>query len=428
MEGLHLARSSAAVAWRGRLAFLDHHLDLAFPLAMGLLCLNARYPAFVLLLLWLIWRLLLHVERHPLVAVFLILLGAQAGQFVLERDLQPSSVSDPLVIALGFVAMVGRSDRQWRQTLAWIGFALVPLLIWAVFQDPSQRLDLPVGGLNRLGFLLGILQLAAWASAWMARGLGLRLLFSGLTLAAFPLLLANGSRVALLAPALSVIGVLMLAVWREPFWLPSAWDAVWDAVRRWRKPVLSLALALCVLVAGVAVHAWYLHPRQPGGNVLSDRGRVDTALCWLRQPIRRGDKKFVFGLGYNEDVQKHCDGRKLASLQEAGRPDGLPHAHNAYAQIAAENGLLGVLSLLSVMALLLRQLFWPGHGHPPSQGYRDRVFFFAAPILGYLLLTGFVSSFQLFLMSNQILIGLALAALWPSPAIPAEPARAPSQA
>lgn len=405
---------------------LDRVADGAFPIAIGLLCLDARYPAYVLLLVWLIWRLLLQLQRHPLVAVFLLLLGAQAGQFVLERDLQPSSVSDPLVIALGFVAMVGRSDRQWRQALAWISASLVPLLIWALLQDPAQRLDLPVGGLNRLGFLLGLLQLASWASGWLAGRTVSRWFFHGLALLAIPLLLRNGSRVALLAPLLAVIATVLLALWRNPHWLPQPWQR-W---RRWRAPILSVALGASVVGAVAAAQLWYLNPTMPGGNVLSDRGRVDTALCWMRQPARRGDKKFVFGLGYNENVQRYCNGRKIASLREAGRPEGLPHAHNSFAQIAAENGLLGVLSFLALMALVLRQLFWPDPRIQVSHAYATRMFCFAVPLLGYLLLTGMVSSFQLFLMSNQLLIGLGLASLWPagSPAEAAEqaPARLPA--
>lgn len=394
---------------------LDRWLDGVFPVAIGLLCLDARYPAYVLLLLWLVWRLALQVERQPLVVIFLLLLGAQAGQFVLERDLQPSSVSDPLVIALGFVAMVGRQDRQWRTTLAWVSVCTVPLMIWALGQDPAQPLDLPVGGINRLGFLLGVLQLASWASAWMAGRWWSRAVFACLGIGCVTLLLHNGSRVALLAPALAVLITVTVALVCRPLWLPSTIQGL----LAWRRRIL-LGVAVAGLIGGAAVvQHWYLDspatpeqvPSAASLNVLSDRGRVETALCWARQPLRRGEKRFLFGLGHNAMVQRHCGARQVPSMRLMRRPEGLPHAHNLFAQIAAENGLLGVLSLGAVLVLLARQA-WITVAVP--QAAITRRFLFAIPLLVYLALNATVSSFQLFLMSNQLLIGLGLASLWPA--------------
>jgi hypothetical protein len=391
----------------------DPWMDATFPVATGLLCLDARYPAYVLLFLWLVWRLMLQVKRQPLVVVFLLLLGAQAGQFVLERDLQPSSASDPLVIALGFVAMAGRRDAQWRDTLYWVSLCMLPLIVWSLGQDPLQPLDLPVGGINRLGFLLGILQLACWASAWMAGDWWKRCLFAGLAIGSVPMLIQNGSRVGLLAPLVAVLATLVIALAFRPNWLPKATKGLLAA----RRKILLLVLLLGLASSGVVLRHWYYEPslapvadQSPASlNVLSDAGRLQTALCWANQPIRSGGKRFVFGLGNNTVVQRRCDGRKVSSMRLMGRPEGLPHAHNLFAQIFAENGLIGVISLGAVLALLAHKA-WSSQAS--SSSFAARRFFFAVPLLIYFLLNALVSSFQLFMLSNQLLIGLGLATLW----------------
>jgi hypothetical protein len=395
-------RATPGLAWCDRVA------DAAWPVAVALLCLDARYAAYLTVLVWLIWRLLLQVQRYPLAVVFLLLLGAQAGQFVLERDLQPSSASDPLVIALGFVAMLGRTEAQWRCTLRWLALAIVPLALWASGQDPSVRLALPVGGINRLGFLLGLLQLSAWAAAGLSRSWWSCLGYSTLVLVSVPIILHNGSRVAFLAPPLAVAITVVLAVWRRSEWLPQEWMVL----LRWRRQILQAFLAGVLVMITVVARSWYLNPSVPGGNVLSDRGRIDTSLCWTRQPLRRGEEKLLFGLGYNQKVQRYCGSKALPSMAEAGRPDGLPHAHNLFAQVVAENGLLGLLSLGSVLVLLARQVFMDVAG---QGAFSRRLFFYGVPLLLYLAMNGLVSSFQLFLMTNQLLIGLGLASLWRGP-------------
>lgn len=405
---LRLIRSCAEAL----LAWLDGPLDLAFPIAVGLLCLDQRTPAFLTLLVWLIFRLAQQAGRQPLAGVFLLLLGAQAGQFVLERDLQPSSASDPLVIALGCVAMLGRSPQQWVRTLRWIALSIVPLAIWAAGQDPALPLDPPVGGINRLGFLLGLLQLAAWASIWCSRTWWARLFFGGLVMAAIHLALHNGSRVALFAPllAFTLSMGLMLLLLRPGTGL----SQLWIVLLRWRRSLLALLLTVCLCAGGVVIQRWYFSPSSAGEmNALSDLGRVETASCWARQPLKRGGEKLLLGLGYNQAVQARCTAKQVPSLRQMQRPVGLPHAHHLFAQVFAENGLLGLVSLVAVLSLLAWRL-WFGLRLELRLGVCGLAFLYSLPLLLYLLMNGLVSSFQIFLMSNQLLIGVALASLWPA--------------
>lgn len=386
--------------------------DIAFPLAVALLCLDQRTLAFLLLLVWLLVRLAQQVPRRPLVAVFLLLLGAQAGQFVLERDLQPSSASDPLVIALGLVAMLGRSALQWRTTLRCIALSIIPLALWAAGQDQMARLDLPVGGLNRLGFLLGILQLASWASLWLSRCAWTRIFYGALTVIAMRMVLHNGSRVTLLAPACAVLlAVAYVVVRGSSEGCPRAWVGLVKWLHR-RQYILVLTTVFGCFVLLQTTLSWYLNPGEAQKYVLSDRGRIETALCWASQPLRRDVDKFLLGVGYNRSVQARCTGERLPAVAEGGRPEGLPHAHNLFAQVFAENGFLGFSSLAVVLGLLvwrLRLILLGVAGWLQT----EITVLFGLPLLVYLLLNGLVSSFQIFLMSNQLLIGLGLASFWP---------------
>jgi len=398
--------------WGWFLERFEGWCDLAFPLAIALLCLDQRTPAFSLLLVWLLVRLGQQVPRRPLVAVFLLLLGAQAGQFVLERDLQPSSASDPLVIALGLVAMLGRSALQWRSTLRCVALSIVPLALWAAGQDPAVRLDLPVGGLNRLGFLLGILQLAAWASIWLSRCAWTRFLYGTLTILSVPMVLHNGSRVTLLAPACAVlVGVACVVIRRGSEGFPGAWLGFVNWIQQRRHVLMLIASFVCVLLLQTTL-SWYLNPGVAQRNVLSDRGRIETALCWASQPLGRGVDKALLGVGYNRSVQVRCTGKKLPAVAEVGRPEGLPHAHNLFAQVFAENGLLGFGSLMVLLGLMVWRMRLILSGVAGWENAEIAVLF-GLPLLVYLLLNGLVSSFQIFLMSNQLLIGLGLASLWP---------------
>jgi hypothetical protein len=400
--------------WSRFLQSVEGWWDAAFPLAIALLCLDQRTPAFLVLLVWLVVRLVQQLPRHPLVAVFLLLLGAQAGQFVLERDLQPSSASDPLVIALGLVAMLGRSALQWRISLRWVALSIVPLAFWAAGQDPAARLDLPVGGINRLGFLLGIVQLAAWASIWLSRSAWTRLSYGALTVLSIPMVLQNGSRVTLLAPACAVLLALTCVVIRgRSEGCPAGWEGLVNWLQRRRRVLLLITAVGCAVVLQTVL-SWYLDPGVAQKNVLSDRGRIDTALCWASQPLRRGADKALLGVGYNRSVQVRCSGKRLPAVAEAGRPEGLPHAHNLFAQVFAENGLLGLTSLAVVLGLLLWRLRLMLSGLA-GWAQAEITVLFGFPLLVYLLLNGLVSSFQIFLMSNQLLIGLGLASFWPHP-------------
>jgi O-antigen ligase len=200
----------------------------------------------------------------------------------------------------------------------------------------------------------------------------------------------SGSRAALAAPLLSLLLAAILQHYSKG--------------RSLIQALLSLGL-IAGLILG-SLQLWYRYSPDAAINRLSDGMRFPTALCWAKAPIQQG--KALFGLGYNQKVRSHCDGDHLPIVRAAGRPEGLPHAHNVGAQLMAETGLAGLTALVGTC-------LWAG------QRLRQRLI--AAPCgdpivlntllpLGlYLLLMAMSTSYEIYLMLNQVLIGFTLAAL-----------------
>lgn len=176
----------------------------------------------------------------------------------------------------------------------------------------------------------------------------------------------------------------------------------------------GLSLILLGTIAIGSLQAWYGTSHDGKTNQLSDAMRFPTAKCWATAPFHAG--KELLGLGYNQKVRKRCDGDTIPVLRQAGRPEGLPHAHNAAAQILAETGLAGLTALIAAVAWSLRATLrglTPGRDQPLV---RELIL----PLMVYFLLTGMTTSFQIYLVLNQILIGYSLAALT-SPIIQQQP-------
>jgi len=372
------------------LSQIDPWLDLAFPLATALLCLDQSRWAYGVLGLWLLLRLTRHALKEHwawlLVGLFLV----NAGIILNDKGMQPSDPTDLMVIALAFAAGLHRSTQQWRTSFAWISSSLIPLGVYSLFLNGPELLKFPGFNVNRLSFLLGVLMITAWGLGRSSSEQRSTIGWLGMASLALPLAVMSGSRAALAAPLLSLLLAAILQHCSKAGSLT--------------KALLGLAL-----VAGLSLGSlqlWYRYSPDAAINRLSDGMRFPTALCWAKAPIQQG--KALFGLGYNQKVRSHCDGDHLPIMRAAGRPEGLPHAHNVGAQLMAETGLAGLTALVGTC-------LWAG------QRLRQRLI--AAPCgdpivlntllpLGlYLLLMAMSTSYEIYLMLNQVLIGFTLAAL-----------------
>ena len=119
------------------LSLIDPWLDLAFPLATALLCLDQSRWAYGVLGLWLLLRLARQALKEHwawlLVGLFLV----NAGIILNDKGMQPSDPTDLMVIALAFAAGLHRSTQQWRTSFAWISSSLIPLGVYSLlFNEP----------------------------------------------------------------------------------------------------------------------------------------------------------------------------------------------------------------------------------------------------------------------------------------------------
>ena len=404
---------------------LDTWLDLCIPAATALLLSGLPELAYGALGLWLVVRLILQSREHSLYLIFLGLALSNMGAMVLERGNKPSDASDLLIIALSFAAGAQRPSNRMITSLAQISFCLLPIAVAACLTEPGQLLQFPDINVNRLSFLLGLLVTASWGIADFSPPGRKRWAWMGWTSMALPLILMSGSRAPLILPILGI--AISKAISHKQPQCPEARGSIQPL---WKRTAATAA-ALVILSAG-ATQAWYHYSADAGINRVSDTWRTSTALCWLKQPFREGEA--LLGLGYANKIRKHCDSAKLPAMQKAiddssltveqrtvaqrAAAKGLPHAHNSYAQIIAETGLIGLGAVLLTTIWLARAVQRSRQKPAAEQTIQDRLILRAAlPIGLYLAITGATTSFHIYLPLNQVVIGYLLAIF---SAVPAE--------
>ena len=403
---------------------LDAWIDLCIPAATALLLLGLPSLAYGALGLWLVSRLILQSAEQPLYLVFLGLALSNMGAMVLERGNKPSDASDLIIIALSFAAGSQRPSNRVITSISQISLCLLPIAVAACLTKPGQLLQFPDVNVNRLSFLLGLLVTAIWGLAdFSAPGLK-RWAWMGWASMALPLILMSGSRAPMILPILGIAisKVISQKQTRHP--------AARESVQPLWKRTAATATGLLILSAG-ATQAWYHYSADAGINRVSDTWRTNTALCWIKQPFKEGEP--LLGLGYANKVRKHCDSAKLPAMQKAiedssltteqravaqrAAAKGLPHAHNSYAQIVAETGLIGLSAVLLPAVWIARTVQRSRQKPAAEQTSRDRLILrVALPIGLYLAITGATTSFHIYLPLNQVLIGYLLAVFSAEPA------------
>ncbi|MFO7629232.1 MAG: O-antigen ligase family protein [Prochlorococcaceae cyanobacterium] len=380
---------------------LDSWIDLIFPLATTCLSFDNRQAAYSLLTLWIACRLALNCRSERLNWILLGLLLVNAGTIALDRDLQPSSPSDLLIIALAFAAGLNRSAQQWKRSLQLISLSALPLLALLIIHPPNAPdvLQLPGFNVNRLAFLTGILLISGWSMARAGAFTAMRLGGLSIVLACLAIAILTKSRAAVIAPILAIIlsYIVESLLIRKP-----------SAAKRRRA---WLAMAATGLIALGSAYQWYGRGSLSHEDLTSDGMRLPTALCWANQAFQN-PTAMAYGWGFNQRVRSRCDGDNIPILLQVSppRPKGLPHAHNLYAQVLGETGLSGFLAVLAATLWAGKKLL----SRPRTEikiPSESLLCSYLAPLSTYLLLNTLFTSFHIYLMPSQILIGYSLAAL-----------------
>lgn len=376
-------------------------LDLLLPLSLlGLAWQRSGDPAGMIwiLALWCGLKLLGNLPGQPAYAVLIGVLAVSVGAVI--HPVSVAAPTDLILVLLAFAAGLRQAPAQWPLAL-WMVLCTVVVSLpfvefdrlndnfeaipWSALRErlPQQLIRIQKITINRSGYLYGLLALVGYglfrweARVWWSRGAALIAALS------FVLAFGTGSRAAVLFPILAVLGA-------ELCWQRRQW------VARHGRALAAVVLGLS-LVFNVATYA----PASPLANLNpSDAGRARVAQCFVLRALRAGPDLFT-GQGYDR-VSDHCASKVF--LPE--RTTGIPHAHNLFLQVLADQGLVSLVLLLIALGLTFQRLF---QGLAGDQGPLCRL---ALACAVFILMSSLVESTLLKTSLQQVITGYLLALAW----------------
>ena len=273
--------------------------------------------------------------------VLLALVLLQARNIILRDDYRGPVMF--LLIGSGLLIGSQLTQRHWLRLLTWMSLAVAPIALFFAIQLSAtgdwsfqNMFDLyyatmqrSLGSINRLATLTTFLTLAAWYSSTQEGRLFWRGVHLVLCALGYWVILGTDSRMAILAMPLAVA-------------LP------WLGLRlchRMKRSQWVLILMGAGSLLGAAAWKLVIAP-----DIGSDTMRLRMASCWVRKGMLKSTERFWMGSGY--------DTSGLREACESVRPGlSFGHAHNTWAQVAGNHGLLGLIVLMALTGLILRGLW-----------------------------------------------------------------------
>ncbi|MDA9661520.1 O-antigen ligase family protein [bacterium] len=280
-----------------------------------------------------------------LIGVLLVSLSA------LFHPLTVSAPTDLVLVLLACAAGLQQTTRQWRVAcwcLLAIVFACLPfvewdrfngnlaLIPWAQLRDwlPEEAIRIQRITISRSAYLFGLFSLIGYSLWRFERRSLLRWMAAISGVLSFVMALATGSRAAFAYPLLAML--LTEVVWRYR-----------DVVVRHAR---SFATAL--LVGGLCFNVLLYWPSGPiAKGDPSDVGRAEVARCFIAESARSW-QEFLGGQGYDR-VSDRC----VKKVFLPNPPRGIPHAHNAFLQVLADQGVVAFLLMVCALWLGFTRLF-----------------------------------------------------------------------
>ncbi|MFN5162431.1 MAG: hypothetical protein ACK5FE_16695 [Cyanobacteriota bacterium] len=278
----------------------------------------------------------------------------------------PNSIQDWILVLAGFAIGCRTGLRQWNRF--WQMWLLASVVVaaatwgWLRGANVSFLPDLQLGlyWTSMAGYLIGISAIVA-AAFLIVRGRPLQTVVAGLALAASLVgLAAAESRASqsfvVLALAVSAGTTALLrnptAPWLKPFR---------QNPRRLKQLAHGLLMAASSL--GVALWAWITFSNQASFLASiqwlnpSDQGRAILSRCYFGIPFSGGNR-FLMGGGFQRSREIYCPSSKthINDLLGLDPNKTFTHAHNLWAQIAGDSGMLALLVAIFICAALIR--FW----------------------------------------------------------------------
>ena len=342
MDSLLVERLRAAVPW----------LDALIPFSLLGFAFERNADPTVTVWLLVLWCGLKLVTRLPKTPLYGVLIGVLLVSLsALFHPLTVSAPTDLVLVLLACAAGLQQTPRQWRIAF-WCLLAIVlvclpflewdrfngnlELIPWAQLRDwlPEEAIRIQRITISRSAYLFGLFSLIGYSLWRFERRSLLRWMAAISGVLSFVMALATGSRAAFAYPLLAVL--LTEVVWRYR-----------DVVVRHAR---SFATAL--LVGGLCFNVLLYWPSGPiAKGDPSDVGRAEVARCFIAESARSW-QEFWGGQGYDR-VSDRC----VKKVFLPNPPRGIPHAHNAFLQVLADQGVVAFLLMVWGLWLGFTRLF-----------------------------------------------------------------------
>lgn len=367
----HPASSSPPLHW------IDTSAALLI-LCSGVLCLLPsvlpHQDEMAPLLIGLGLLLLNHSRQQPMRLLYLTLLLLLPRVYLQgdERYLfSEISLFDYILIALAFAASHRLPVAFWRVLFpgAAIALPLGGLISYQLKGGPALLEPFNAGTLsiNQTALLMGACLTLSLCFLWGAltaprprrRRVGLSAVWTLATLVPLTLVLSTGSRFGV---GLSLLSAAIILAVSERRRLGRGLQRLRAALERGAAQLglahaaqcsrLALKLTGLGLLAGGAVALAiriYTNPL----NQLSDMHRLYLLRCYFYIPFS-GHNRLIYGMGFTRASDSIC--------KDIGLIKGTTHAHNLFAQVAADNGLFAMLAVIVIAAWALKRTFFLARG------------------------------------------------------------------
>ena len=318
---------------------------------MGLVWERSGNPAGMVWILAL-WSALKFVRWLPDQPVYGVLIGVLA--VILSAVIHPVSGSAPtdlLLVLLAFAAGLQQNKDQWRIAL-WLVLATVVVSLpfvefsrfngnldaipWTALRDalPQEAVRIQKITINRSAYLYGLFSLIGYGLWRSERHFWPSMLAAVLGCLSFVLAFGTGSRAAFLFPLITIVVIELC--WRHRQWVAK------------RARLLAASVLLVSLMFNLTLY-WPSSFVAAGDP--SDVGRARVAQCFVHQALQ-SLPDLALGQGYDR-VSDHC----AARIFLPGYTKGIPHAHNAFVQALADQGLVTLALMTLALAMIFQRLF-----------------------------------------------------------------------
>ena len=305
-------------------------------------------------------------RKNPVKTAFLLLLLLSMRAYLQgdERyDSTEISIYDYIMTTIAYAATYAMRVDFWKLLLPLTGI-FVPLSgCLALFLHITTTVgEIFAAGdlsINQTAFLFGacltINLSLLWNGLSRKRVPSLRLTLSGfwllLSLLTLFLISQTHSRSGLGMPLIAFLLVMLMAYGKTlARRLHQGLQRLFGHGENHPARLLVAAIVLLIL-AGIAAQS-LIQVYSVQENQVSDLHRLHLLKCYFGS-LFSGHNRLIYGMGFTMASQGLC--------KDIGLIEGTTHAHNIFAQIAADNGIFAILTLTVVIVLLLRSIWKRRH-------------------------------------------------------------------